>query len=881
MRGLFRRFGRRRRERDLEDEIQSHIEMAVEERVSRGEPRERAERAARREFGDVIRVKEATRRVWGGIWLDRLAQDVRFGVRSLLRDPGFTFAAVLVLGVGIGANALVFTLAHDLFLQDPPAVEHSDALVAVRWIGEDGSEAPWGYPDYAFVRDRAEELRGVLAYAPSSLAVAVGSDANASRARAWLVSSNFFEVLGAKMTRGRGFLPEADRRADGALVAVISHGFWQRFFGGDREIVGRNFTVNGRSFTVAGVASPEFRGVSPVETPPDLYVPFMSQGALVPGSESRLVRVEGRTYAWLRLVGRLDRGATVETAQASLDALHASWREEFSGWIESNGSGASRFVAAPDYRFDAQSAERVRRMLGFLAIVVAVVLLIGCVNLATLLFARASKRRGEIGLRSVLGAGRGRLLRQLLTESGVLAGVGGAVGLLLVWIAVGGVASLLPFSLDPSPDATVLLFTGVLTLGVTLAFGITPALRLSGLDVSTLMRRGRTVIGERRGARDLLVVGQLAACVVLVAGAALFVRSLHAAQSVELGFEEEKRLIASVQLANHGYDEAEARRFVQEAVGRVAALPGVDGAAAASRAPFRGGWRSTVRAPGTETGERGIRLAVTWAGSGYFETMGIPIVGGRPLNREDDVDEARSLVVSRAAADRLWPGEEAVGKTVLWQGSEWTVVGVSGDAVYGRIGEEPALQMYAPRAWDPLPVTTFLVKTAGPPASAAPALDAVFRELDPSVAVFGVQTLRELVDEQTESYRAMAILVSSFGLVALLLATVGLFGVQAYLVARRSREIGIRIALGARRRAVAAQILARGALMGAAGIGVGTGIALLLGRWTREMLFGVEPQDPLTLASVAGVLFTVFLAASYGPARRASRTDPMRVLRAE
>lgn len=875
-------FGRRRRERELDEEIRSHFRMAVEERVARGESREEAERAARKEFGNETRVREVTRMMWGSMWLDRLEQDVRYGVRSLRRDPGFAIAAAVILTVGIGANAIVFTLAKGVLFDDPPGVTAPDELVAVTWTLESGSEQTWGYPDYEYVRDESSAFAGVMAYQPELMPTAIAPPQGASQADARVVTANFFDVLGTPMAQGRGFLAEEGRTPGSHPVIVLSHGFWQRYFGGDPAAVGASLSLNGRAFSVVGVAPREFRGVSPVEAPADIYVPLMMMGTLSAGAEQWFERVEGERAVWFRLVARLREGVPIEAAQANMEALYAGLDDDFRAWWSSTGVGVTpfRLGVTADYRFPSSDAEELRRMLGFLAVVVAAVLLVACANVALLLLARAPGRRGEIGVRSALGARRRRIVWQLLTEGVLLASIGGLGGFLVAYWGSGFVAQLMPyaFAADFTPDGAVLLYAALITLAVTAIFGLAPAFQMSHSDIAGILR-GEACTTARGRARNVLVVAQVAASLVLVAGAGLFVRSLVAARSVELGFEPENRLLLSVGLDNHGYDEVRGRAFLDEVLQRVRSLPGVEAAAITARPPFRGAWTSSALPEGAEAGSSGVTLAFNRAGPSYFEAMGIPIVAGRAIDASDTEAAPPALVVNQTTAERYWAGQEAVGKTIVWHDRAWTIVGIAANAKYYSIGDQPFSQVYVSHHQDYDGNATFVVRTSVPSTEVAGAVEAIIRDVDDAVAIYGVETLQDLVDGQMSTYRAMAVLVGTFGVIALLMAALGLYGVLAYLVGQSAREIGIRMALGAHAAEVAIAVVRRGASMAALGIAIGLAAAWALAGLLRQMLFGVEPQDPLTLMVVAVVLLAVTLLASWMPARRAARVDPVVALR--
>lgn len=877
---------RAHRDRELEEEIRAHLRMAVEDRVARGEPRAQAERAVRREFGDPGRVKEVTRTMWRWAWLDRLCQDLRYGARSLRRDRGFAWTAAVVLTIGIGANAAVFTLANGLLFDDAPRIADPNELVGVRWLqsGRQGSdvESSWAYTDYAYLRDEAIAFDGVLAYLAEPVPVTT-SEETGIRADAWIVSDNFFDVLGTEMAIGRGFAAEEGRTPGTHPVVVISHGFWQRRFGGDPAVLGRTLPVNGTPFTIVGVTARGFRGVSAIETPPDLYVPVMMQGTVIAGSEAWLERIEGESSGWLRLVARLRDGATVAGAQASLETVQAGWHETFGAWWASVQRPAFRMAVTPEYKLNLGNAQRLRRMLGFLALIAAAVLVIGSANVAILMLARGAARRGEIGVRTALGAGRARLFAQLLTENLIVALAGGLGGLVVAYLAVRAVVPLLPYriSSDLAPDAAVLALTGAVALVVTLLFGVVPSVRLSRADLGPTLRRTARVTNGN-GLRSGLVVGQVAAALVLVVGAGLFVRSIAAAQSVDVGFEPDGRLAMVADLSIRGYDTERGIAFMNEALERARALPGVERATAAARVPFRGGRSDEgVNAPGTPFAETRTILNFNWVGPDYFETMGIPLVAGRAIEARDGDGSSRALVVNETTATRLWPGANAVGKTLVRQGETWTVVGVAADANYYALGEAPVSQVYVPLAQEFIPYLTFLLETQAAAETVVPAVQSMISDLDPSLTIFGVQALPDLVDAQSANFRLLAVVGGAFGIVALVLAVAGLYGVQSYLVGQRFKEIGIRMAMGAQSRQVAAGILRYGATLAALGVALGLPIAFALGRTVEGMLFGVQARDPLTFLAVAAVLLTTSMAASYVPARRAGRVEPMAVLRDE
>lgn len=876
---LFR--GRSRRDHELNEEIRSHMRMAVEDRVARGEPREGAERAVRREFGDPDRVKEVTRAMWPGAWLDWLRQDVGFGVRSLRRNAVFGWSVVVVLIIGIGANVTVFTLADAALFRDAPGIARPDELVGIRWMHTNAEvpdrESPWGYPDYAYLRAEADAFDGVLAYLAQSIAVTTSQETG-FQSEAWVVSDNFFDVLQADMAIGRGFVPEEGRTPGTHPVVVISYSFWESRLGGDPAVLGRTIPLNGTPFTIVGVTAPDFRGISAIERPPDLYVPIMMQGAILPGSAGWLERVQGQSSGWLRLVARLHEGMTVAGAQASLETLETGWYEAFGAWWASTGRSAFRMIVTPEYKLDSENAARLNRMLGFVAMIAGAVLLIGCANVAILLLARGAERRDEIAVRAALGARRKRLFAQLLVENLVVALVGGLGGLVVAYFAVRAVVPMLPYGLSSSLglDTTVLLFAVGMTLLVMLLFGVLPSARVSQVSAGLALRRTARVTGGS-GLRNVLAVGQIAGATILVIGAGLFVRSIVVAQSVDLGFEPQNRLIMATALSED-YDEERGIAFMNEALDRARALPGVEQATVAARLPFGGRTDERMLAPGTRWAEP---VNANWVGPNYFETMGIPVVAGRGIDARDNDPSPRALVLNETTTGLIWPNENAVGRTIAWQGENWTVVGVVSDANYYALGETPVTQVYVPMAQDFIPFLTFILKTSVSPETLSLPMESVIRDRDPGLTISGVQTLQDLVDAQLVSYRLLAAVGTTFGVVALVLAVTGLYGVQTYLVRQRIREIGIRIALGARPWQVMTAVMRLGGVLAVIGLALGLPIAFALGRAIEGMLFGVTAWDPLTFIVVAILLLTTALIASYLPARQAGRVEPVVVLREE
>jgi predicted permease len=569
-----------------------------------------------------------------------------------------------------------------------------------------------------------------------------------------------------------------------------------------------------------------------------------------------------------------------------MSVLQARWETGLASWIESTfdeDNEPYRVAVAEHFHLTRRRAEQLRQFLTPLFLAVGAVLLIACANIAILLLARASARQREMGIRAALGASRARVVAQLLTESLLLAGLGSAFGIAIAYWAANLAAGLIPMSFagDFRPDLSVIGFTLALAAGAAVLFGLVPALQLSRADITVFLHRLRHS-RSRANIRNALVVGQLTLSIVLVTGAGLFVRSLLNAQRVNLGFDQERKLLLDVIPANHGYAEDESKEFVRLMVDRLETLPGIRHTSITDRVPFRGMWTSMIEAPGTEfVEEQRYESGFNRVGPGYFESMGIPIVAGREFGGTDDAQGPNVVIVNEHVAEEVWPGENAVGKTISRMDRDWTVIGVARNAVYYDIGEEPRAQTYHAFLQNFRPEMTFAIATAGDPMAMVSQVQQVIRDFDPNMAIFNIRTLDDVVARELGQFRVMAILVVLFGALALFLSAVGLYGVQSFLVARRTREIGIRMALGAFERQVAGAVLGRGVSLAAVGVALGIITAYASAQFIQSLLFGVEARDPLIFVMVPIVLLLVSAAASLIPAMRASRVDPVEALREE
>jgi len=811
--------------------------------------------------------------------LDSLLRDIRYGVRGLLRAPGFTAVALVILGLGIGANTTIFTLVSSLFLQSPPGVADPDRLVRVNRTSEYSNSSSLSFPDYEYYRDNNSVFSGLAATGAEPVLVMLRSPSGDVQAATTLVSGNYFAVLGVRPALGRFFLPEEHETPGARPVAVLSYGFWSRELGGDSTIVGSEVDINGHRFTVVGVAPPAFRGVSPLGSSPDLWVPLMMQPVVMPAASDMLRRVPGQIQVWLQGIGRLRPGVALAGAQANMTAL-AKQLEEVDPENEGHGAGLTEhFQYRPTVR------ERLVSLTRLLLIVTGFVLLIACANLAILLLARASTRERELGVRRALGAGRQRIARLLVIEGLLLACLGGVAGMgLAIWTA-DAAAALLPVSLNVSvrPDLTVIGFTLGLCVATTLVFALAPAWTATRTDIAEVIKGASRAVRPSRF-RSALVVGQVGLAIVLVCGAALFLRSFTSAQAVDPGFELADRLVLEFDLRNQGYSEDEGRRFIRDALERVGAMPDVASVTTTRMVPLgRGVWSGSFLAEGVEPpGDQPyFDAGFNAVGPGYFETIGIPLLAGRGFTTRDDAGAPGVVVVNQALAEMIWRDESPIGRRVGGDGEWFTVVGVARNASYYELGETPQPQLYVPVLQRYVPRVNLLVESRGSAKGLLRPVQAELRTLDPRLVIAAARTLEDVFAGTLGNYRVLATLVTIFGTLALALAAVGLYGVLSYLVAQRTREFGVRIALGARREQVIRMVLGRGLKLALLGIGGGALVGWFAARTVRGFLFGIDPHDPVTFAAVPAVLAAVAALAAYLPARRAASVDPMKAIRQE
>ena len=818
--------------------------------------------------------------------LGTLFQDLRFGVRALRRSPSVSAVALLSMALAIGVNTAIFSLIDAIVLR-PLLVMNPDRLVALYTTNsKNSSYSTTSYPDYVDYRQRNEVFSDLAAFSPVPLSLSLG--VQSERIDGEIVSGNYFSVLGIEPVAGRMFLPEEDQVPGAHPVAVVSYDLWRRLLNASSDIGGRTLTLNGHKFTVVGVAPRGFKGID-LESAPDVWVPLMMNEQVKPEFKKLFNERDAR---WLSVVGRLKPAVSLVQARAAVSQLARQLEETYP---KSNESWTAALIPVSESRIWPEYRHSVISFLGFLLALAGLVLLMACVNVANLLIARGAARHREIAIRLALGVSRGRLIRQLLTESLILSLLGGACGLLLaVWaadlISAFRLPNFTPADLSVSLDRRVLGFTLLISTLTGVAFGLVPALQFSSLDLASALkdkmvtRSGRF---RRFTLRNLLVTLQVALSLILLIGATLFLRSLQKAQAVELGLDPENVTIMSVDVGLQGYDEAKAKTFYTELVRRVEALPGVRAVTLARMIPFGASRMSKSvivegQSPVPDAGA--VQVGANVVGPRYFETLGIRLLRGRDFGEYDAENAPKVAVVNERMARRFWPGQEPIGKSFRLtdrNGPSVEVVGVVRDGKYRSLQETPRPFMYLPLRQNYQSQMTLHVRSAGQVPGVLASAKQQLQALDPELPVFDVKTMREHVSVLVSQPQMGATLLGLFGLLALLLAAGGIYGLLSFYVARRAHEIGIRIALGAHRGNVLRLVITETIVPALTGIALGTGAALALSRVVSSLLFGISPTDPVTFVSIPFFLLGVALLASYVPALKATKIDPVIALRAE
>ena len=874
-------FRREEFERELAEEMRLHRELKLDEKLASGMYPEDARRSAEREFGRTSRLLEESRETWSFVLLDSFWQDVRLGLRALRMRPGFTAVALISLSLGIGANTAVFTLVNEAYLRPLP-VRAPEELVSLTNAASHQMFPAFSYPNYEDFRDRSEAFSGLIAYRFAALSVS--HDGVAERVWGYLVSGNYFEVLGIEPAFGRLLSPEDDLLPGGHPVLVLSHRSWLSRFGGEPGVLGKDVLVNGRSYTVIGVAASGFDGTE-IVVAPEVFIPIAMQAAIDRGRDW----LDDRAAENIYVQGRLRPGAGLEIAQASLDAVALELEREYPRINE--GKRVSLSAAG---LMNGRMRSGLLGFTGLLMGVVAFALLLACTNLANLLLARAAERRREIAMSLALGAGRLRLVRRLLSECVVLSLGGGLLGFFLaVWL-VRLVAAFrppvdFPLAFDLKIDLRVLLFTLLVSLAAGVLFGLLPALRVTRVGPLAALHDELSGESARRWSRGSgLVVFQVALSLLLLVGCGLMVRGLSRAQTIELGFDPERAVEVSFDLGLQGFEQAQGRELQREILERLRALPGVAAAGIADFVPVDLHFsRTRLFIEGEPVPQRMNEAPITFfsrISPGYLSAMTTAVVAGRDFTDADDETALPVALVSEALARRFWPGVDPLGKRLSLRAPDAPrveVVGVVADSKYAGLNEQPQPFVYLPIRQSYSGTTTVIIKSDTDPGRLLPSIREEIQRVDPAIAVFAARVLAERLALPLFPARIAATLLGAFAVLSLSLAAIGIYGVMSQMVSRRRREIGIRVALGARREDVLKLAMSAGMAPSFLGVFVGAGAAMVLTRWMTSLLFGVSPKDPWTFAATAGLLLLVAALSCFLPARSAAKAAPMVSLRTE
>lgn len=871
-------FWRRRKESDFRAEIEAHLEDESERLREEGMSEEEARAAARRAFGNVMQAEERFYEAGRWMWWDHLRQDLYYGLRLLSKNRGFTMLVVLTLGLGIGVNVIIFNFVNGLLFR-PPEVQDASRLLEV-W--QRNPKAPgleeytaFTYPDYVYYRDHNQVFEGLLAFDGEMRPASWSRSGEGQLVQGQLVSGNFFSVLGLTPALGRFFLPEEDR-ASGPPAVVLSRSFWTRQFADDPGVLARTLVLNGTTFTVVGIAPASFTGIV-VGNEPDFWAPLMTTTQLTRNN----VLLNSNGAFWLFGVGRLKPGVSASQAQANLKILSSAISHDHPENHKDLEAATFPVNLVPE-----PFRGYITAFTGLLMAVVGLVLLIACANAANLLLAQATSRRREMAIRAALGAGRGRLLRQVLLESSIVAVLGGCVAVLLtIWITPALLAlkpPSLPVRLEVHLDWRVLAFTFAVSIVTGVIFGIAPALRTAKTDPSYALKEEGSIGGYGRSSlRSFLVVAQIAVCVVLLIGANLCLRSLLRAKSLDPGFDTHHVALAVLDPGTLGYSETKEKLYYQQVLERMEALPGVISASLASHLPLAtGNWTQEVTVEGhASSPESPLFIPMMAVSPKFLATMNIPLDRGREFTPQDEQAIPGPVIINEQMAARFWPGQDPIGQQFTIVEKKVQIIGVAKTGKYRTLGEEPQPFMYLPMNYDSR--ATLVVRAAGDPRSLLPALRHELQSLDPNVVPFDLETVQEYLALPMFPARSTALLLGAFGTLALVLAVAGLYGVMSYSVSQRTHEMGVRMALGAADRDVLKLVVSHGLNLALIGLACGLLGAFALTRFLSSLLYGIRPTDPLTFTAVPLFLALVAVLASYIPAQRAIRLDPMAALRHE
>jgi macrolide transport system ATP-binding/permease protein len=816
--------------------------------------------------------------------MENLVNDLWYGVRSLLKRPSFTVVAVLTLALGIGINTTVFSLANSVFLRQLPVASPHNLV----WLFS-GNDNPSSYLEYLEYRNQTDLFDGVLA--SEWIALNLGSEGHALRVEGAVVSANYFDVLGVTPKLGRTFSSEEDKTQ--SPVALISESLWQRQFGADQNVVGKSLVLNGHPFTVIGVAPREFVGTEEA-FPREIWIPLQMKGVLRPGPHApNNDPLNDRTSRSFDVMARLKAGVSFNQAQTAMNVVASRLAQNYP---ETNANFRIALYAAGNGRPIFRNL--LKPVTQILLSIVGLVLLIACANVGNLLLSRAVGRRKELAIRLTLGATRMRLIRQLLMESLLLSCAGGMVGLILNFWLINSLAELKPpvplaLNIEFHTDWRVLIFTLLISVLAGIVFGLVPAIQSSKQNLVPALKDQAGQLGDHRSffrLRNALVIGQVSLSIVVLIGAGLFLRSLNHARAIDPGFDADRVLTLSFHTNAQGYDERKAQQFYQQLTERIQTLPGVDNVSIAQSAPLSFFYAPAFGAPmfveGHEPpqGTNPLIVGMNTVGPNFFNTINVPLLLGRDFNNQDQEETPRVAIVNETLVHSLFPDGNALGQRLRVLGrrpASYEIVGIVKDSKYRSLGEDPTPYIFVPYSQSPQASMSVHVHTNGNPKQLIAAIRREVQTLDPNLPAFNVTTLADNIEISLFPARLGALLLGVFGALALLIASIGIYGVMSFGVSERTREMGIRMALGAQRGDVLRMVIWQGMKVAAIGVAIGSGLAFVSTRVVSSYLYDVSTTDPATFTGITIILIGVALLACYLPARRATGVDPLVALRYE
>jgi predicted permease len=875
-------FEQSRANREFEDELEQHLQLLTDRFVSQGMPRREAVSAARRQFGNAALLQQRHREARTFLFFSSIWRDVCFGARMLRKHRGSTAAVVVALALGIGMNACIFTFVNALLLRPLAGIRAPGEMREVwehsRTANGIHSFMPLTYPDYVFFRDHARSFSGLLGYDGDPEGIIWNRGGHGEVIHGQLVSGNAFSVAGVGVTIGRSFTPADDQPDNPQPLVILRNNFWKQSLGSDPHILGKSMMLNGTNYTIIGVAQPGFTGFE-VAMAPDFWTTLSMEEKLIhdPG------RLTSRNSNWLLTEGRLAPGQNTKSAQAEISLLAREIELAHPDTNKDMDDVLYSFAPVPG-----PFRGYVTAFTGMLMVVFALVLVIACANAASLLMVKATGRAREMAVRSALGAGRGRLIRQMTVESLLLALIAGCAAVLLsFWtshLLLNLIPTSLPISIELPLDWRVLVFTFLVALITGIVFGVTPALRGTRVDPVGVIKSETHSGGYRKSRlRNAIMIGEIAVCALLLFSATLCVRSLFNAGSIDPGFDTENIAIATLDAGSLGYNDAKIETFYRELDRHIRALPGVISSSYVNHLPLDASREQTsvIDESLIASLPHGIPVDVFRVEPGYFKTMGISVVAGRDFLQSELDHKSNVIVVNTAMAARLWPGQNPIGKLVKVGSSakeRSEVVGVVKTGNYRSLGEDPIPALFR---MEMPSLRVLVVHTSRDPGSLLDAVQRQVQVVDPNMAATQVQTIGSFMSLPMFAARTTGLLLGASGILALVLTWIGLFGVISFAVSERTREIGVRMALGAGRGDVMKLIMRQGLLITSIGLVIGMGAALASARLLSALLYGIRPDDPATVVIVSAGMAAIAVLACYIPARRAVRVNPVIALRYE